>query len=81
MPRDIKPCPFCGGVPEPPHCFRTSDPSGKWGMVICTTCGSCGPEARTGYPPHKSWGHDAIKEWNRRVRHAERTPPPRKDAA
>lgn len=61
---DIKPCPFCGSVPDAdnPLTFQ-SNQGDKWGFVVCC-CN--GPEIRTEYGPWKSWRQDAIDAWNTR---------------
>lgn len=61
----IKPCPFCGAIPDVdnPNTFQETD-GPKWGAVVC--CGT-GPEVRTGYGPVEDWRDDAIDEWNKRA--------------
>ena len=62
----MKPCPFCGGTPNPdnPYTFQCSQ-GDKWGSVVCCCAG---PEVRTGYDTSDDapWHEDAIKEWNKR---------------
>jgi len=65
----LKPCPFCGGIPQQPQCYRGIDEISrpKWGMVQCTNCGAQSGDVRTGYGPVADWCEDAAIEWNKRV--------------
>jgi hypothetical protein len=73
MTETLKPCPFCGGVPDG-NCFY-ADQGDKWGRVVCG-CGAQGPEVRTSYDVSEDapWHDDAIAEWNTRA--APREPSP-----
>lgn len=62
----LRPCPFCGAIPEQPGCFELLDgDSGKWGAVRCS-CGACSGDVRTGYYDVSVWAEAAAKEWNTR---------------
>jgi Lar family restriction alleviation protein len=53
MTKTLRPCPFCGGEPDPiPGEF------GDNAFVECTVCRSVGPDART--------THEAVQVWNTR---------------
>ncbi len=59
----LKPCPFCGSVPDPERCFKFVD-GHKWGAVVCC----CeGPDVRTHYSDGREWWAEAAEAWNTRV--------------
>jgi hypothetical protein len=66
--RVLRPCPFCAAVPQQPVCFHKPDgQGGKWGYVMCTNCGACGPDVRTGYYADvEHWAPAAAASWNHR---------------
>lgn len=63
---ELKPCPFCGCKMKEPYFEK--DLSEKYAYVKCSDCEACGPDTRAGYydKPEDGWGHNAIKEWNKR---------------
>jgi hypothetical protein len=60
-----KPCPFCGHADAAPY---QEYERAKWGMIVCSYCGACGPEVRTQYamPEDHAWYDAAWKEWDAR---------------
>ena len=63
--REIKPCPWCGEVPDVSknESFRLTD-GVKYGALQCCVVG---PEVRTGYKDLQFWRDDAIEAWNCRA--------------
>jgi len=66
MSEKLKPCPFCGLVPDVDNqaTFR-GDEGSRWGAVVCCCVG---PEIRKGfYTPLEEWKDEAIAAWNERA--------------
>lgn len=62
---ELKPCPFCGEVPDVnnPATFR-HEVGDRWARVVCCIEG---PEIRAGiYTPLEEWKDEAIAAWNER---------------
>lgn len=60
---DLKPCPFCGGVPTRDN-WQYADGYKYVGIACCIV----GPTVRTNYSQDpKDWIEDAVNEWNTRV--------------
>lgn len=62
----IKPCPFCGEVPDVdnPATFR-HEVGDRWAAIVCCIVG---PEIRAGiYTPLEEWKDEAIAAWNERA--------------
>jgi Lar family restriction alleviation protein len=59
-----KPCPFCG-------CEKIQEwmdgAYSFYGRMVCTDCGSQGPEVNTHLRNAAHWREAAITEWNRRA--------------
>jgi hypothetical protein len=65
MSDELKPCPFCGEVPDVnnPATFR-HEVGDRWARVVCCIEG---PEIRAGiYTPLEEWKDEAIAAWNER---------------
>lgn len=78
MSEPLKPCPFCGTVPDVnnPATFR-HETGDRWAAVVCCIVG---PEIRAGfYTPIEEWKDEAIAAWNKRMTYSHRngeTEPP-----
>lgn len=62
----LKPCPWCGRIPQDEPASFVDTQGTKWGALICGNCSATGPEVRTGYRPLDQWKEKAIEEWNNR---------------
>lgn len=65
MSDELKPCPFCGEVPDVnnPATFHR-EVGDRWARVVCCIEG---PEIRSGfYTPLEEWKDEAIAAWNER---------------
>jgi len=56
---ELKPCPFCGGVPRIRHLFMADEPTHS--RVECTNC-----HIKTDYYVYEFGERNVAKIWNRR---------------
>jgi Lar family restriction alleviation protein len=61
----LKPCPFCGSVPEIESSLTRID-FGRRLRIECIECGSAGPAVRVNRARRNN-GARAIDEWNKRA--------------
>lgn len=73
MSAEVKPCPWCGKVPDVSNdaIFQNTD-GFKYGALVC--CGT-GPDVRTDYQHVAHWKADAIYAWNDRATPTEEPKP------
>lgn len=65
--KTIKPCPFCGEVPDVSNHAHFQHTGGyKYGALVCG-CGAQAPEVRADYKEVSHWKAVAIDAWNDRA--------------
>ena len=65
VPRELKPCPFCGDIPSE-NSHALTDGGFKYGAIQCG-CGALGPDVRTEYKDWPHWRDAAFAAWNERA--------------